>query len=84
VELVHVEIVAAPGDGASGGLDADAGESADRAARAVIARDPFGKDERLFAFVDGNLEMCVVDVAGSVGEVYVQADGLRGSEWSEE
>jgi hypothetical protein len=43
----------------------------------VIARNPLGENQRVFARVNGNLQVRVIDVPRGVGQIDVQLDRLR-------
>jgi hypothetical protein len=78
VKLVHLKVITPPGDRLARSLDANSGQRANRAAWTVIAGNPLGEHQRHLAGVHRNLKVCVINVAGRVGEINVQADGLGG------
>jgi hypothetical protein len=55
--------------------------SVDGAGGAVVAGDPLGGDEGGGAGLDGEIDLGVVELAGSLGEVGGDADGARAPSW---
>ena len=66
VKLVHINVVTLPRQRVAGSLHVNSSQRADRPAGTVIPGNPFGKHEPHFTRVGRNLQVRVVDVAGSV------------------
>ena len=75
VVLVEVLVVATPVDGLAVDGEDDAGDIRDRAGGAVVAGNPLRGDEGGGAGLDGEIDLRVVELAGSFGEVGGNADG---------
>ncbi len=69
VELVHIDVVATPGQRFAVGGEDDSGDVADRAGGAMVAGNPLRRDERERAGGDGKIDLSVVELARRVGEV---------------
>jgi hypothetical protein len=81
VELVEVFVVATPGEDFAVGGEDDAGDVIDGACGAVVAGNPLGGGERDGARLDGNVDLGVIELAGSFGEVGSDLNGsLLGSQ----
>ncbi len=78
VILVQILIVTTPVDGLAVDGEDDAGDVGDGAGGAVVAGDPLGRDEGGGAGLDGEIDLRVVELAGSFGEVCGDADGGLG------
>ena len=77
MKFVHLEIIAPPRNRLARSLHANAGQRADGPAGTMIPRNPLGKDQRHLAFVGGNLQVRVIDVSRSIGQIDVQPNRLR-------
>ena len=75
VKLVEVLVVATPVDGLAVDGEDDAGDIGDRAGGAVVAGNPLRGDEGGGAGLDGEIDLRVIELAGSFGEVGGDADG---------
>src|ERR1700733_472694 len=82
VEFVQVFIVAAPGENLAVGGEDDAGDVVDGAGGAVVARDPLGGGKGDGAGFDGDVNLGVVELAGTIGEVGGDLDGGLAREWN--
>ena len=77
VELVEVDVVAAPGkDGSVGGED-DSGDLVYGAGGAVVAGDPLGGGEGDGAGGDWDVDFGVIELAEAFGEVGGNSNGGR-------
>ena len=81
VELVEVGVVATPGKGLAVGGEDDAGDVVDGAGGAVVAGDPLGRGEGCGAGLHGEVDLSVVELARSVGEIGGDADGDLAEGW---
>ncbi len=75
MELVEIDIVAAPGKGLAVDGEDDAGDVVDGAGGAVIAGNPLRSGEGERTGDDGQVDIGVVELAGRVGEVGSDLDG---------
>src|SRR5277367_6603848 len=75
VEFVQVFIVAASRENFAVGGEDDAGDVVDGTGGAVVARNPLGGNEGDGAGCDGDVNLGVVELAGTIGEVGGDLDG---------
>lgn len=82
----HVQVITSPPQGLAVGGELQAGETIDRTGGPVFARDPLGINQFQIARLNGNIQACVQDFAGRVGEIHSDCDGpmrlRRRRDWS--
>lgn len=82
VELVEVGVVASPGEDFAVRREDNAGDLIDRAGGAMVAGDPLRGGEGCRAGLHGQVDLSVIELAGRVGEVGRDVDGLLAEGWN--
>ena len=75
VEHVQVDIIATPGQGFAVGGEDHTGDVVHRASGAMVAGNPFGGGQRDVPGPDRDVDLGMVELAGSLREVGGDTDG---------